>query len=304
MADEETSPAITTPAITTPAITTPETTTPTTATTTTASTTPPIPLKRWNSAQTALILIVLIVLIGVAGWFLPPGWNFIILMVLMILFMMTLGKKISGRPAGILINERNLISLSRFQMVLWTVLILSAYLVAALGRLKAGGVSEALNITLDEKLWGLLGISTASLVGTPLIQSTKNTQAPKDTEVAKTATKLNEGQDEIRKNSQGVLYANPSIQDAAFSDMFEGDEVGNTAYVDLAKVQMFFFTMIAGLSYGAELYKWILANGFAADIHRTDFPYLSGSLIALLGISHAGYLTNGTTTHTPTKDPS
>ena len=31
------------------------------------------------------------------------------------------------------------------------------------------------------------------------------------------------------------------------------------------------------------------------------FPLLSGGLIAILGISHAGFLANKATTHTPTK---
>ncbi|SRR5258708_29975896 len=82
----------------------------------------------------ALILLLFTALMVPAAWFLPPGWNFIVLMGLMILFMITLGVSISGRPAGILIDERNLMSLSRLQMILWTLIILSAYLAIALER--------------------------------------------------------------------------------------------------------------------------------------------------------------------------
>lgn len=56
--------------------------------------------------------------------------------------------------------------------------------------------------------------------------------------------------DEVKENAQGVLFANTSVGDASFSDMFQGDEVTNKAYVDVAKLQMFFFTVIAGLTYG------------------------------------------------------
>jgi hypothetical protein len=248
---------------------------------------------------TAFILILLTVLMIPAAWYLASGWNFIALLLLMLLFVVTLGQKINGRPAGILINERKLMSLARFQMVLWTLIILSAYLTAAITRIKGGSIQDALGITLDKNLWGLLGISTASLIGSPLIQATKKEQEPKDKEVEKAATNLKEDKAEIAKDAQGVLYCNAETKDAALSDMFQGDEVGNTAFVDVAKVQMFFFTMVAALSYGMDLFKWIGGPDFIKN--SGAFPLLSGGFIAILGISHAGFLANKATTHTPTK---
>jgi len=47
----------------------------------------------------------------------------------LIAFVVLLGQLINQRPLGILIGERNLMSLSRFQMVLWTIIVLSAYIV-------------------------------------------------------------------------------------------------------------------------------------------------------------------------------
>lgn len=258
--------------------------------------------KPLSGFWTAFILILLTALMVPAAWFLEYRWKYIALMVLMLVFMITVGVRISGRPAGILINERNLVTLARFQMVLWTLIILSAYLAAAIGRIK-GRYSDALGIKLYPELWALLGISTTSLIGTPLIQSSKQTQNPKPEELAKAETALTakgeaETKEEIAKNAQGVLYANADIKDAAFSDMFEGDEVGNTAYVDVAKVQMFFFTMVAALSYGMELFKWTSTNDGNLLI---NFPVVSPGLVAILGISHAGFLVSKSTTHTPTQ---
>src|ERR1041384_256772 len=65
------------------------------------------------------------------------AFTLILFMVLMVLFVITLGYRISGRPAGILINERNLMSLSRFQMVVWTIIILGAFITIAVERIKA-----------------------------------------------------------------------------------------------------------------------------------------------------------------------
>src|SRR5436309_14783270 len=99
------------------------------------------------------VLIVIPLLMIPAAWYLDRDgyrpWNFIALMFLMLLFVATLGVRISGRPAGILINERNLVSLARFQLVMWTILILSAFMAAAIGRIRGrADLGNASNIGL------------------------------------------------------------------------------------------------------------------------------------------------------------
>ena len=198
---------------------------------------------------------------------------------------------------GILINERNLISLSRFQMVSWTVLLLSAFLAIALKRLHILSPNEhalPLNISMDWRLWALMGISATSLVGSPLILSSKTTQTPDPKIVDKAAKALNEPVSNIEANSQGKLYSNEHINDASLTDMFQGDEIGNTAYVDVSKVQMFYFTLVAIVAYSYALY-----SGMAHIYPQEGFamPVPSDALVALLGISHAAYLTSKTTQH-------
>jgi hypothetical protein len=250
----------------------------------------------------AFILIVLTAAIFPAAILAPKGYNYILVMLILLLFMATVGMKVSGRPDGILINERKLISLSRFQTALWTLIILSAFLTMASERIRWDYLPTALNITLEKELWMLMGISTASLVGTPLIQSTKTNKNPKPGETDKTAEALNAKatpmtKADVEKNSQGLLFANPDVKDAAFSDMFEGDEIGNTAFVDLSKVQMFLFTIVAALSYAALLFNSIRGE---EPWQLSKFPDLSQGFIAILGISHAGFLVNKSVDHTPT----
>jgi hypothetical protein len=255
---------------------------------------------------TAGILILVTAGMFLLAWFLPGpgrprGLAYVAVMALMLVFVATLGARKFGRLDGILINERNLISLTRFQTVLWTVIILSAFLTDAVARISFH-IPNALDISLDKTLWALLGISTTSLVGTPLIQSTKKVQEPDPKEVQKAETAL--GETDIKEKSQGVLYANKNVSDAAFTDMFEGDEVGNTAYIDVAKVQMFFFTIVAALSYGIDLTNWITGINQATAQYAVAFPVVSGGLVAILGISHAGFLAGKSVTHTPTKQNS
>jgi len=70
----------------------------------------------------------------------------------------------------------------------------------------------------------------------------------------------------------------------------------------MAKIQMFFLTLIIAFSYAVLLFNMI--NTTTADILRTaspfNFPALSDSLVALLGISSAGYLANKTYDKTKT----
>lgn len=263
--------------------------------------------KHLPGSLTVVFLVLLTAAMFAATWILPEtkagrSWNFIVVMASMLFFAVVVGVRVSGQPAGILINERNLISLARFQTVLWTLIILSAFLTMALLRIRFG-VPEGqgpLDIALDPKLWALMGISTVSLVGSPLIQSSKKTKVPDQAVANKTAKLTGETGANVVDNAQGTLYSNPKIQDASFSDMFEGDEVGNTAYVDLAKVQMFFFTIVAALSYFVILHSWI-RNRTTGEL--AAFPELSQGFIAILGISHAGFLVNKSNDHTVAADP-
>jgi hypothetical protein len=87
----------------------------------------------------------------------------------------------------------------------------------------------------------------------------------------------------------GTLNFNVDIQDASFSDLFRGDEEANCTHIDMAKVQVFFFTLIIAFSYMVLLVNLIL-NSEAPELG--SFPKLDDGLVALLGISTAGYLGN------------
>lgn len=63
-----------------------------------------------------------------------------------------------------------MISLSRFQMLVWTVLVLSAYGTLAVTRAAELDPLTALDVEIPQTVWVLMGISTTSLVGSPLIR--------------------------------------------------------------------------------------------------------------------------------------
>ena len=225
--------------------------------------------------------------IATIGPLLPPTQRLLIwlgYLALLFAFILIIGNGITGKWSGALIDDRNKISLSRLQSVLWTVLVLSAFLTAALTNINFVGAIAGLQIALPQQLWILMGISLSSLIGTPLIHNyKKDKDLPPDQQV-----------DNDRVESKGLMMVNKNKNFAQWRDLFCGEDVGNRNNLDLGKVQMFCFTLLLVFAYAVAL-----GALFNSPTHAiTVFPALDDSVIALLGISHIGYLANKAVPHT------
>jgi hypothetical protein len=251
----------------------------------------------------------------IAGWFLQPRWGWLVIMALLVAFIVLAGRRIVGRWRGAFIDERNKISLSRFQTIVWTVLIVAAFLAAALHNVQSNQ-TDPLQITLPPQLWALLGISVTSLLGAGLVKQEKTKRTPELANAKKTLGATGVQPDAVAPMPGNQLVAaadpdNPSLDDpvvargtltvnetpdaSSWADMFQAEEVGNAGHLDLGKIQMFYFTLVIVLAYAAALGSLLAhASGKVAD-----FPVLSDSTVALLGISHATYLTTKAVTRTP-----
>jgi hypothetical protein len=204
------------------------------------------------------------------------------------------GHGILGQWRGVLIDHRNVISLSRLQLVIWTVIVLSAFFTGSLWNLRME-LEDPLTISVPTELWILMGISTTSLVGSPLIMSGKKTRSPKATELDSTKkSMMAQGYHSAMIDNKGLILVNTDPKLARWSDMFTGDETGNGAHVDMAKVQMFFFTIIVAIAYSTALGRLFVASSAGGF---NTFPNLDQSILSLIGISHAGYLTSKGTPH-------
>ncbi|HZI13436.1 MAG TPA: hypothetical protein VE153_23855 [Myxococcus sp.] len=251
-------------------------------------------IPRQENGRLVVLTAALPLLTFAAAWFVAPGWSYVATSAVLAAFLLVLGQSISGTPFGVLINERNLMSLSRFQAAVWTIVVIAGYLTMVVARVKAG-TPNAVNVAIPEELWLAMGISSTSLLGTPLLLAGKRLRQPDAKALENTASQLAEPKKDVDTQRVGVLYANKSMQDARISDIFQGDEVGNTAHVDLAKVQMFYFTSIAAVSY-------FVAVSTAVMRGDTDgLPELSQGMVALLAISHGGYLASKATDHSNSK---
>jgi hypothetical protein len=253
----------------------------------------------WKPTHT-VALVVLIAAIFVVG-LIPsnqviPGFNppehglvaWLVIMVLLGACSVVIGLGTTGLWRGLLIDSRNRMSLSRFQLLLWTVLVLSAFLTVAMFNIREDPMADPLNIKVPAQVWGLLGLSTTSFVTAATIKSQKKnlevTQEAKD----KTTAALENVGDNWNKlaDPQGALVAYEQPENASVSDLFKGDEVISAAYFDLGKVQVFLFTLIVVFAYAAEVGAMLYSTRIISAL-----PELSTGIVALLGISHAGYLT-------------
>ena len=215
-----------------------------------------------------LILLFDFIAASLVGLLFPTSsrlWVWIGTLVLLALFILAVGYGFTGWWLGVLIDNRRKMSLSRFQTVLWSVLILSAFQAAALTNIPlVSNPTDALNINIPPEVLAILGISVTSLVGKSVILNAVKNPAQVDTNL--------------------VTKDRPS-----WFDMFKGDDVGNADNVDLSKVQMFYITLTLVLVYGVAVASMFMVID---PKHSTisALPALTSSVVGLLGISQGGYL--------------
>lgn len=227
----------------------------------------------WRTTHT-VALFAIVAGIGVIGVALPRtsgqlgflggrtvlAW--LLIAALMAAFAAVAGHGVSGLKRGVLIDERHRITLGRLQMLLWTILVLSAYLAAALANIGRDAGSP-LNVDIPNELWLTMGISTASLIAAPSALQYKE------------------------RRHGGELHSWETEAQSRLSDLFRGEEAADHDHLDLGKVQMFLFTVVLILGYG-------LAVGDMLDESTAPFtalPAVDEGVVTLLAISHAGYLT-------------
>jgi hypothetical protein len=216
-----------------------------------------------------------------------------------------------GLSYGILIDHRNKMSLARFQMVLWTFIIISAFITAGLWNVFIN--KDPLKIAVPMELWAAMGISTTALVGSPLIKDVKerkgdensngnDKEKPKtddDQKKLKTAEQIAIKRGRLTPETErtvkglqkaagiygvGRILQNEDPKDASVADLFNGEDVDDAAHIDLGKLQMFYFTLLVALVYS------MMVAGRLYSGNTDIFPSLDQSMVALLGISNGGYL--------------
>jgi hypothetical protein len=169
-----------------------------------------------------------------------------------------------SRLLGILIDDRGRYSLSRFQIALWSILVVSVVSSVFFGRLVGGSSADALDFRIPPELLGALGISVGSTTVAAAVKASKNATRPEAVAAS--------GPQDPPRWTQMLLRE-------------EGDKADKI--IDLAKLQNFWITLLLVGAYALLFGAAIKAADTAADL---AIPGFSTTFLTLFGISHAGYL--------------
>jgi hypothetical protein len=193
----------------------------------------------------------------------PVLWFWIFNFIVFVVDGLVIGYCFTGRWLGIFINERKLMSISRVQVALWTLLVLSTLFTIFVIRFRSG-VQDPINVGIDLHLWAVMGISLGSFAGKTAIIG--------------------------KKAARGVrLIVRTDTSTTTLMDIFRSDEDQNKDIADIGKVQMFFFTLITIIPYAFAIWMMFGQTGIGSI---TSLPPLTDAVVAILGISHAGMLGN------------
>ena len=198
---------------------------------------------------------------------------------------------------GIFIDRDNRISLSRLQLVLWTVLLVSALFTIGLTN-EVVSDRPPLDITIPEQIWALLGLGAFTAVAAPAIKDSRrqnpvtggagneafHTRKTAAHESIADTVKAQQNLDETPVFDGDVL-AKQTVRDARWIDLYMGDNEGSS-FVDVSKLQQLAFTVLVVTVYGGDI--WSLLNGNRGFIGA--LPPVSDGFLWLLGISHTAYL--------------
>ena len=182
-------------------------------------------------------------------------------------------------PLGILIDNRGRMSLNRFQVVLWSLVVISLISGVFFGRL-IEGVGDPLGFTIPERVLGLLGISLGAGVTVGAAKASKSIKAAKNPPPLPPP----EGKATSQLATHEATGNEPNFWQVF---MLEEGTMADEA-IDVTKFQSFGITVVLVVAYVAMAIKAIADAKLAVSV--TSLPNISGTFLVLLGISYAGYL--------------
>lgn len=227
---------------------------------------------------------------------------FILTMLSLGLFFVALGFGANGRWCGVLITEQNRLSLALCQVTAWTIGLLSAYAVYAAFNVGALGSfaaflsadrAKSLFPTMHGWTWAVMGISIATSFASALIKGNK----PED--MSEFEKRLAEGNGQVINVTPAPLsQAKASPAEASLADLFYGEDANNDHRLNFSRAQNVIITAVLLFTYlglivatmrDISLTRLLEMYSFARPIFQ-DFPAMSGTFTALIGLTHASYL--------------
>jgi len=206
-----------------------------------------------------------------------------------------IGLSQTGRLSGALISAQYRMSLARFQVICWSVLLFSGF--AIYSAFNIGTIAAIWNFASTKDLlpqfqiwaWAVLGITIA----TPSASAIVKAFSPSDTEF-QTMMQNQDGQ----RVRLAPLEQRAASKDAKFSDLFVGETIWQTDNVDLSRAQMLIITLLLLILYSAWLMTSLNGIGFAQVLNAfpaagailASFPDPGPVFTGLLALTHGTYI--------------
>jgi hypothetical protein len=167
---------------------------------------------------------------------------------------------------GIIVDGRGRCSLTKLQVMLWTVALIPLFAATAWQRGKTGNFSTAIDFPIPSELLSVLGISVGSAATSAAVKSYKDSLRP-----------------------DRILVSARADAKPHFSQVFMEEE-GALAdkVVDVGKFQNFWITLLLVGAYIASIGSFLNTSDLAKPL--TSLPGFSDQFVTLLLISHAGYV--------------
>lgn len=206
-----------------------------------------------------------------------------------------IGLSQTGRLSGALISAQHRMSLARFQVICWSVLLFSGF--AIYSAFNVGTIAAIWNVDSAKDLlpqfqiwaWAVLGITIATPSASALVKAF----TPSDLEF-QTMMQKQDGQ----RVRLAPLEQRATPKDAKFSDLFVGETMWRTDNVDLSRAQMLIVTLLLLILYTAWLMASLNGIGFAQVLNAfpaagpilASFPDPGPVFTGLLALTHGTYI--------------
>ena len=195
--------------------------------------------KAWGP----LTLLLMILLAASAVWIGKSAdhsqlrWEYAAVTAILVALCIVAGVLVNGRLDGVLISDRNRISLARVQWVAWMIVLLGAYFVESVWNVAHSGSFPE----MQTESFGLLGIVSGSSVVSSLIVDAKmrspvpsgQPQAVQPQAVQPHAVQPLAAADHA--GHKGSMDLNYNVAEASWEDLYLGEEVANRYVVDVSR---------------------------------------------------------------------
>jgi hypothetical protein len=214
----------------------------------------------------------------------PIRISWLISAVVLVVATMLLGRVIRGRLLGVFIDSRGRYSLTHFQIVIWTLVILSLISGVFFGRWVAG-VTDPLEFMIPTEILALMGISLGSTALATAVKASNDNQRSDSVAVSidpdGMQRALGQGNadyagGEIPEDWKPRLRQIFLLEEGAYADKV----------VDITKYQQFIITIVLVLAYIGSAFKAVGADPAAV----MALPALGSTFLVLLGASHGAYI--------------